>query len=221
MKTLAKYHAPLAVTQSPPGSGTWSFTPDFTGFNDSWREAGAPSGFFVSETFFDLAGMAMDEKTLIFEGMATQTPGNSLFTGGAAGDSCVVYDIMTSIPVNFDLASTRAALLNHGLGFPAGTLNFEHVLYQRRRRYTLDLDTAAAFLLNAEDDQSGSMMPTASDRVYSYRVVQFYDVSGTVAAASITGARHLLQAQAKEEPTYEYLMRLKRSYDLQQSPDED
>jgi hypothetical protein len=221
MKTLAKYHAPLAVTQNPPGSGTWSFTPGFTGFNDGYREAGAPSGFFVSETYFDLAGMAMDEKTLIFEGMATQTPGNSLFTAGAAGDSCVVYDIMTSIPVNFDLASTRSALLNHGLGFPAGTLNFEHVLYQRRRRYTLDLDTAAAFLLNAEDDQSGSMMPTASDRIYSYRVVQFYDVSGTVAAASVTGARHLLQAQAKEEPTYEYLMRLKRSYDLQQSHDED
>jgi len=219
MKTLAKYHSPLLVDQQAPG--VWTFDTGFSGFNDNWRQAGALTGFFVSENYFDLAGMAMDEKTLMFEGMTTQSAGNSLFAGGQAGDSCVVYDIMTSIPVDFDKASTRNALLNFGLGFPAGTLNFEHVLYQRRRRYTLDLDTAAAFLLIAEDDQSGSMMPTASDRIYTYRVVQFYDISATVTQASLTGVRHLISSMAKEEPTYEYLMRLKRSYDLQQEPDVD
>jgi len=220
MKILAKYHSPLFVNQNPPGSGDWEFG-SAAGFNSEWREAGAPSGMFVSENYFDLAGMKMDDKTLFFNGIITQSAGNTVFAGGAAGDSAVVYDIITSIPVDFDDAKTRADVINIGLGYPGGQLNFEHVLYQRRRRYTLDLDAAAKFCLLAEDEQSGSLMPTASDRLYSYRVIQFYDMSGSVAGATITGARHLVQATAKEEPTYEHIMRLKRSYDLQQSHDED
>ena len=220
MKTLAKYHSPLFVEQVPPGSGSWTFGAA-AGFNMGYREVGAPSGMFVSENYFDLAGMKLDDKTMFFDGIATQSAGNTTIGGGSAGNSCVVYDILTSIPVDFDQASVRAAVINLGLGYPGGELNFEHVLYQRRRRYTLDIDTAGAFCLVAEDEQSGSLMPTASDRVYSYRVVQFYDISGTIDSASITGVRHLINATAKEEPTYEHLMRLKRSYDLQQSHDED
>lgn len=220
MKILTKYHSALEVNQVPPGSGTWVLGTT-AGFNSGWREVGAPSGMFVSDNYIDMAGMKHEDKTLYFDGITTQSAGNTVFQGGAAGDSAVVYDIMTSIPVDFDDAAIRAAVLNVGLGFPGAQLNFEHVLYQRRRRYTLDLDTAAKFCLVAEDEQSGSLMPTASDRVYSYRVVQFYDLSGTVDGATITGARHLVQATAKEEPTYEHLMRLKRSYDLQQSHDED
>ena len=38
---------------------------------------------------------------------------------------------------------------------------------------------------------------------------------------AVTGARYMLRATAKEEPEYEYLMRLKRSYELQNEPDRD
>jgi hypothetical protein len=37
----------------------------------------------------------------------------------------------------------------------------------------------------------------------------------------MSGARYLLRASAKEEAEFEYLMRLKRSYDLQNEPDVD
>jgi len=66
------------------------------------------------------------------------------------------------------------------------------------------------------------MAPTASDRIYCYRIVAL-DVSTLASAANINvqPARYLIQAVPKAEPEYEYLMRLKRSYDLQQSHDED
>ena len=64
-------------------------------------------------------------------------------------------------------------------------------------------------------------MPTASDRVYSYRVVILSGVGPTETGISIAGARHILKAVAKEEPDHEYMMRLLRSYQLQQEPDVD
>jgi hypothetical protein len=216
MKTLAKYHSALQL-ETTPGSGVFTIDTSTNGFSNNWREAGTNTGFFVSENFFDMAGMTMDDKTLMIDAMTTQSCGNTLIAGGAAGDSMVVYDIMTSIPVDLDNAATRAGVINFGLGYPASELNFEHVLYQRRRRYTLDLDTAAAFCLVAEDTQSGSLSPTASDRIYTYRCVQIYDLGGTLTGLTLTAVRHLIQTDVKEEPTYEYLMRLKRSYDLQQT----
>ena len=76
-------------------------------------------------------------------------------------------------------------------------------------------------LLNEE--QYGSMSPTASDRVYSYRVVVAAGVIGGPGATSmfVYPARHILRAEAKEEPDHQYIMRLLRSYELQQEPDVD
>jgi len=220
MKTLTKYHAPLLL-DTIPASGVYTFNSAFGGpWNNGWKILSG-NVQFLSQTYFDLAGMSLDEKTLFFDGMTTQDAGNVVFGGGQAGDSLVVYDIMTSIPVDLTKPDVYGNLINFGFGFPGSNLNFEHVLYQRRRRYTLDVDTAAAFCLIAEDSQSGSLMPTASDRVYSYRFATVYDISSTITAISLTGARHLMSATAKEEPTYEHMMRLKRSYDLQQEPDVD
>ena len=221
MKTLAKYHSPLLVTTTP-GSGQFILgdTTGFVGFNSGWSDLGT-GGQFVSENFFDLAGMSMEDKTMFFDGMTAQEAGQHIFQAGSAGDSFVLYDIMTSIPVDFTDAGVRAGLINHGLGFPASRLNFEHVLYQRRRRYALDLDTAAAFPNLMEDEQSGSLMPTASDRIYSYCYMAIYDISGTVAGITVAGRRHLISASPRAEPEFEHIMRLKRSYDLQQSQDVD
>jgi hypothetical protein len=72
----------------------------------------------------------------------------------------------------------------------------------------------------ASDNQIGSLKATASDRIYSYRIL--YITGGTVATqVNVYYARHIIRAEAKEEAEYQYLMRLRRSYELQQSHDED
>ena len=70
------------------------------------------------------------------------------------------------------------------------------------------------------DHQTGSLDATASDRIYCYRAVTFLQTQNPCLIA-IPSARYLLRAEAKEEPEYEYLMRLKRSYELQNEPDND
>jgi hypothetical protein len=67
----------------------------------------------------------------------------------------------------------------------------------------------------------GSVMATASDIIYTYRIVRFAQVSDADRALTLPACRHILAAEAKEEPEFQYLMRLMRSYELQNEPDED
>lgn len=219
MKILAKYHSALDVTGAYPD---YDFTPvDQTGSNDNWTRLNGQ--LFVSETYFDLGGLSMDDKTIFPSGITCQRGSIAQIRTGAAGDSYLVMDVLTSIPI--DVSPTNLQVVNWfnvGPGFPGSTLNWEHVLYARCQRWTLDLDTAGGFPLKADEWQMGSLSPTASDRVYSYRVVFLSPLLGSPATRFITqSARHVMEVDVKEEPTYEYLMRLKRSYDLQQQPDVD
>lgn len=215
MKVLAKYHSALDITQAAPNNYDLTAVSQ-VGSNSQWERISGQ--VFVSETFFDLAGLAMDDKTIFPSGITCQRGNSPLLEAAAPGDNFIMLDVLTSIPI--DVANDVLDWFNVGAGFPGSTLNFEHVLYMRGQRWTVDVDTNSQFPLKADEWQSGSMSPTASDRVYSYRVVLVN--TGNSSARIITpSGRHVMQVETKEEPTYEYLMRLKRSYDLQQSPDVD
>ena len=108
--------------------------------------------------------------------------------------------------------------LTDGPGFSVSELNFEHVLYARNNAYSTTVDLAATWPQLVSTHQFGSMSPTASDRLYCYRIVTF---DNTVTSISLPSARQLLVVNAKAEPEFESLMRLKRSYDLQNEPDVD
>lgn len=213
MKTLTKPHGYFLGTKT---AGVWTLD----ALTDGWTQGIGPGyeDTFTSATYFDLAGMTIEEKTLFLEAATVQQAG---FTsvGQTAGDNVLVWDIMTSIPIDINKNSVQDDIVQRGLGFPGSTLNFEHVLYQRMQRFSLDLDYGARFPVLAESHQSGSLMPTASDRIYSYRLLQFsFAADG---AAILPPVRHLIAVKPTEEQTYEYMMRLKRSYDLQQTPDRD
>lgn len=218
MKVLSKYHSILDVT----GAGTtWDLTPIGTiTSNQGWTRR-SPQ-IFTSEAFIDLAGLAMDDKTIFPTGITVQRGSFPFIQGGIPGDFYFVWDMLTSIPIDMSDANVISQLLYVGQGFPGTVLNFEHVLYARGQRWVVDLDTNQQAPLKADEFQFGSMSPTASDRVYSYRMV-FVGVqaASTATRLNTSNARHVLQVDTKEEPTYEYLMRLKRSYDLQQQPDVD
>lgn len=219
MKVLKKNHSILDLT----GSGSdWDFNPgeSFFPVNLGWtRHTG---GIFSSETYIDLGGLTMDEKTIIPTGITVQRGSFPVMQNAMAGDFYVVYDMLTSIPLNLSDGNVILRSLFTGQGFPGTDLNFEHVLFGRGQRWVVDLDTQTQIPLKADEFQFGSMSPTASDRIYSYRIVAVDIQSGSTADRILTSnVRHVLQVDTKEEPTYEYLMRLKRSYDLQQQPDVD
>jgi hypothetical protein len=213
VKTLAKEHSLGLFTQTSPGN--WELAAaNSTGY---WELVG--TSIFVSSTYFDLAGMSMEEKTLFFEAAGTQAalpPAGT--TAAVAGDALVIGDLMTSSPLTPLEAAQAAAFGN----FPPAPLSFQETVYGRIDSWVVHIDTGtwgSYTLTNSE--QIGSMMPTASDRVYSYRVVSLAAVPPTETAITISAARHILKAVAKEEPDHEYMMRLLRSYQLQQEPDVD
>jgi hypothetical protein len=212
MKTLAKYHGYFLATKA---AGVWTLDP----LADGWTQSVHDPNAFFSETYFDLKGLAINDETIFPQAATVQQNGFTSFGTGAAGESLLVYDIMTSIPVDLTDLDVQNAIVQRGLGFPATVLNFENVIYQRMRRYAFDIDYAGAFPPLADEEQSGSLMPTASDRIYSYRFLLFN--VGPTSGGIIPPVRHLLLVNTKEEKEYEYLMRLKRSYDLQQSFDVD
>ena len=100
-------------------------------------------------------------------------------------------------------------------------LTFDQTIYGRLRTFVSDVDTVSAgYMIMIGEQQLGSLEPTASDRVYSTRVV-VVGANNTDGSLLVYGCRHLLRATVKEEPEYQYLMRLKRSYELQERFDRD
>jgi len=210
VKTLSKEHQSLSAVQA---LGVWTIQT----YAPGWRVLN-PAGAFVSETYFDLAGMSQREKTLFFEGATVQDILNPQHTNGVAGDSIIVVDLMSSSPL------TDAQLLTfyvQGNFAAAGTISFDQTIYARVNQFVIDLDTAAwGSMVQVSSNQIGSLDATASDRIYSYRIV----VAGVPTQATnldIFGCRHVLRVEAKSEDEYQYLMRLMKSYELQQSYDED
>jgi len=218
MKVMTKEHGYIVVTLGG-APNQYSISDSIT----NWVQPVSPQGVFHSATYFDLAGLSMDEKTLFFKGATVQQLGNPTMTSGAAGDSCQIYDIMTSSPLSADQLTSFSQTGNFAgfSGAATSGLTYDQTIYARRREYVVSVDLAAWGALQlVSDDQLGSMNPTASDRVYSYRMV-ITALAGTSKTLAVLGSRQILSAEAKEEPEFEYLMRLKRSYELQNEPDVD
>jgi hypothetical protein len=214
MKTLAKEHGILSVNQATPSTGVWTIT-----VNNGWRAITGSTRAFISETYFDLGGMSQREKTMFIDAATVQEVAPPVLTAAAPGDGFLMADIMTSEPLTDVQALNLATQGNFG-SVSCG-LGFQETIYARIELWAKDLDTATwPYPMRLSSNQLGSLMATASDRIYSYRVV---NIDGASAASDIafSGVRHLINAVAKEEPEYQYLMRLRRSYELQQSYDED
>lgn len=217
MKMLSKQHTVLDVTKTGPN---WDFTVlAVQGANSGWEKPPGTTDLFVSQSYIDLSGLTVDDKTVFPTAINVQRSTFPAVGGPAvAGDAYQVLDVLTSIPVDLTDFATFSDWLYIGPGMSGTSLNFEHVLYARRQRWTADLDTQSAFTLKADEAQFGSMSPTASDRIYSYRLVWIIETSGSTWDRLYTSnVRHVMAVETAEEPTYQYIMRLKRSYDLQQT----
>jgi len=210
-KTLTKEFGSLSVDKAGP---VFTFTSDVFG----WEQTAPGAQTFVSRTYFDLAGLAMDDKTLFFEAAGIQESLNPVSAPATAGNGAIVVDILSNKPLT-NTEAVNAILYGNLISVSSANLTFDQTIYMRHRTFNTDLDNqAGGYMITTVDNQLGSMEPTASDRVYVTRVVSFGGADGQYVVYPV---RYILRATAKEEPEYEYLMRLKRSYELQQEPDRD
>lgn len=214
MKTLTKEFGLLKANLT---GGLWTIDQSLS--ISGWRQLNPGLGQFIADTYFDLGGLAMDEKTLFFEGAAMQEVLPPALTTATAGDLLNVVDILSTTPLTDNevaLFVTQGNFIGSG-----STLTFDQTIFARSRVFNMDLDNVAGgYFIVVGDNQLGSLESTASDRIYVYR---YATVAASAPATSLElyGARYILRAKAVEEPDYEYLMRLKRSYELQQQIDRD
>lgn len=212
MRTLKKEFPQLTAVKA-----AGAFT---TAGDGGWTQSAHFDYLYYNEQYIDLNGVAMNEETVMVDAASVQRGTYHYILPATAGDRIYVWDIMTTIPVDMSLQSVQEDVFQLGLGMLGTTLNYEHVLYNRMQVFSYDVDFANGTAIKVDEAQSGSLEPTASDRIYCYRVVSF-TTTGPDSGGVIAPVRYVLNVGLKEEPTYQYMMRLKRSYDLQQSPDVD
>jgi len=176
---------------------------------------------YVQQDYFDLAGMTQQQKTLFFDTVSVQSPYAPNIGGGHTGDGLWEVVLLTTTPIPSDKLSLEYAL---GAGLPGSTVDWSQIVYYRSRSYVQTVDMAGfAFLPTNSQNNMGSAYPTASDRIYIYRFMQASCLAVDAQFTSILnpGMQIVLGANAKEEAEHQYLYRLMRSYELQQSHDED
>lgn len=220
MKSLLTYHAPLQVDQNPPAN--WRVDPNaLEGFNSGWEHIGSTpaQGVFLSTRQIDMRGLTIEDQSIFFDAASIQTPTYTCTQSGTvAGDNIQIIDVVSTIPL--DIESNVFDPVFFGVGFPSTPLgNHEHIVYGRFQRWSSDLDHANIFPVMVESNTFGSMEPTASDTLYAYRWVYFTAVNITV--GSVGPARIMFAVSPKEEALYQQIMRMRRSYELQQTPDRD
>ena len=211
MKVLSKSFGNTTPTLS---GATWSVT------GDQNPEILTQSPQFVTwyqSTYFDLAGMSMEDKTLFFQAVQLQRGFTSEFVAGAVGDSLMEQVIMVTSPIPDD--RLLATFVN-----PVGSLDFSEVVYCESRVYSKTLDEGTlSFPMLVHSNVFSGARASATDRIYCYRIMSLSAAApgAGVTSATVTPVMMVIGADAKEEPEYQYLMRLKRSYELQNEPDVD
>lgn len=175
----------------------------------------------VQESYFDLAGMTQQEKTLFFKTVSIQEPYNPSIEGGHTGDDIRESILLTTSPI------PASQLLNEyllGVSLPGSSTDWSQLVYYRFRNCVRTTDQGTtAILATLSQNIMGSAYPTASDRVYIYRYIQATnaDQSAQFTSILVPGCQVVLGADVIEEPEFQYIYRLMRSYELQQSHDED
>ena len=174
------------------------------------------------EDSIDLSGYANQYLTFFIDGAITQEHPVRGLTGQEAGG---MYDatIITTVPLDVgEYLNDLVFLSSPGMPGIVGTgtsLSPETVLYSRIVCSLADTATPSStgILRPNGAGQLGTLESTAADKLFVYRiVVPLATVSQGIGFTSIAAPaqRIVLQGTMAEEPTIEYMMRLKRSYEL-------
>jgi hypothetical protein len=171
--------------------------------------------------YIDLAGMSQQEKTVFLQSLRIDLQSAPTATQAVSGDA-IHYSVLIS-----DVPATRTSFV--GPGFAYSDMSMQNCALQLNQTWMFTQDTATWTTHPTlwSSVSHGMMSSTASDRIYVsvYAYATTLKIgpgtTSTIDNILIPGIRVVANVEAKEEADYEYLMRLKRSYELQQSFDVD
>lgn len=185
---------------------------------------------FKYETTIDLGGYTrQDDKTVFFRRSFEQLGGaEAIFWNlyDPKSDSVGSNTIISSVPMTDAqlLASfgVQPGFIPYSSSTDFGNFNREHIIHGRFEvAYANSIVGASSFsalgnatLMNVVDNYYSSLEPTAADTLYCYRVIRLPSATGSIQQVAMPAKRVILDAYVEEESDNEYMMRLKRSYEL-------
>jgi hypothetical protein len=198
----------------------------FSPFNitqgSGWRELAATSGtpFIYWEGQIDLAAFMFNDLTWVTTEKDIQEPGNFQLNY-ATPQRMEFIEFVTNAPLNLAALTLVADDWETNSAVPGmigSTIDYQNVITGRWRQFTPDTTLPGGTAITLKTSSFGSCEPSASERLYTYCMIKFQDFSGLAPADTIfvPGRRFLLAGAAVQESEYEYIMRLRRSYVLQE-----
>ena len=129
-----------------------------------------------------------------------------------------LHDIVTVIPLTND----QLASLAYGITFPGGLstlpvvgdIDLQDIIWGRATRLSQSLAAANGVLRLDGQEFYGTNNGTASDKIYLYRVFVNPLILGASESFTTGASAFVLSGAVDTEPDLEYIMRLKRSYEL-------
>jgi hypothetical protein len=145
-----------------------------------------------------------------------------LMNNGITGDNVSITLVIADRPLSPTFASYVAP------GFIGGDLDAQNVIFNRHQTWAITQDSSSLsnYTVLMNETSGGICSSTASDRIYwgvalLPNVIKVGPSTSTVDSITFPPMRIRIFFNASEEAEYQYLMRLKRSFDLQQSYDVD
>jgi len=220
---------PFTISSDDLKPASWDIKPA-----TDTRPLGTTGLGFVQEMKLDLSGYVQDSLTVGFRRSFEQEgAADSIYwaTYDPNIDVIIETTIISSVPMNDDqLALTTAVspgfIVYNIPGADWGNFNREHIIHGRYQlMYANSVIGSGAFtspgnatLTSLVDNYFSSLEPTAADCLYCYRVFAVPTPGATgedgPTLVSLPPKRVILDAFTVEEPDLEYMMRLKRSYEL-------
>jgi hypothetical protein len=176
--------------------------------------------FLYWEGQIDLGAFMLQDLTWVTTQKDIQEPGNFQLNY-ATPQRMEFIEFITNTPLNLAALTLVADDWETDSAVPGmmnSVIDYQNVITGRWRQFTPDTTLPGGTAITLKTSSFGSCEPSASERLYSYCMIKFDDIS-TIAPEDtvfIPGRRFLLAGAAVEEKEYEYIMRLRRSYVLQE-----
>jgi len=191
--------------------------------SDGYQFLGDSAVYYTGN--IDLSGYSQARMTFATFETQYQDPGiysNTNSTGEAAGNATKIEIIEMITDVPFDTAQLTTLIADMGTTVPgmlSTSQDFAQIIYGR---YSLHVQNTTlglpGYMQLISDGGFGSKEPTAASKLYCYKIVKttgltVYEAGETL---SFPACRIGLSGRVFSEEELPYIMRLKRSYELQQ-----
>ena len=215
VKILSK-PIPAFIANAPgEGEGQWT-----TFSQGHWQVLGnnLNTCTAIQHSQIDLGGLSQREKTIFFNDLEIQMPYPPSMLDAIAGDNLTLQLLISDQPID-----NRAF---YGPGQASSDTNPENMLIMRTQIWLVDQDTSqwGSVMKLASETASGLMSATASDTIYIAYYVQLgtkrvgpEPVLSTLEKFTVPPLLIVMGVDVKEESQDQYVMRLRRSYELSQT----